>query len=154
MERRILKTGWLIVTLLIAVQASGKDETPAAYALRAGWIYTCAESGNDTPFLLKDAVLWVKDGRIIAIGEDIEIPSGTPIFDFSREVIMPGLVLADNALVPARGGRETISAKYHALDGFDPYADYRVLQAGGITTIFLHPGTRRLVSGMGAVVKV
>ncbi len=41
-----------------------------------------------------------------------------------------------------------------AKDSFDFYADYKRLLEGGVTTVYVATGQRRLVSGQGAVVKL
>ncbi len=141
--------------LVLAFQARGGGETgpPETFAVRAGLIYTLASEDGTPPVIERGRLLGGK-GRIRAVGAELEVPEGVPLFDFSDSVIMPGLIAADTRLVPSTGGPETISAKYRSIDGFDPFGDYVKALAGGVTAVYLNPGTRRLISGTGAVVKL
>ncbi|MHC4944453.1 MAG: amidohydrolase family protein [Planctomycetota bacterium] len=149
---RIIGTGLLIGVLTLPALCRDGDQAPESFAVKAGWIYTESESGESE--LLKNAVLWVRAGRIAAVGQSLDLPEDLPVLDFSREVIIPGLILADNALILSMGGKESVSAKYRALDGFDFHADHHKLLSGGVTAMYLNPGTQRLMAGQGAVVKV
>src|SRR6185503_10250806 len=54
---------------------------------------------------------------------------------------------------PGRDSDESIAPGVRAIDGYDFYApNWRQLSAG-VTTVYLSPGSRRLLSGQGAVVK-
>jgi imidazolonepropionase-like amidohydrolase len=152
MVLRIMWSGLLLGTLALSVPCLGEDQASESYAVKAGWIYTVSASGE--PAVLEDAVLWVKDGRIAAVGRDLALPDDLPLFDHGGEVIIPGLILADSGLISSMGGKESVSAKYRAIDAFDFHGDHRKLLSGGVTTLYLNPGTQRLVAGRGAVVKV
>jgi imidazolonepropionase-like amidohydrolase len=124
---------------------------PAEFALRARAIYPCTA---DTPGPIEDAVLIVRDGKIAALGRDLPLPPDLPVFELRDATIMPGLVSAAAALSGNHGGNETVAGDYRALDAFDNYADYTLWLARGVTTAHLDPGEHRLVTGVGAVVKL
>jgi len=147
--------GVLALAFASLARPNGKNdiESPNVYAVRAGWIYTLSSTGEVPPFL-RDGIMIVRDGRIEALGSDIEVPPGIPVLEFSDSVVVPGLVLADTGMVNARGGKETVSARYRAIDGFDMYANRSLSLSCGVTTVFLNPGKNRLVSGTGSVVKL
>lgn len=119
-----------------------------------------------------DAVLWVRGGKIEALfhrdelahpdrirpwggsGQVLSLPPEVPIYDRSSLVAVPGLVFAGEVVGSGARDAATASARFRALDAYDPYAPRRDLLAGGVTTVFLHPGRGRLVTGEGAVVKL
>lgn len=129
---------------------SGDDGGQMAF--RAPFIFASSFKGGK-PRLIENGVVLVRDGKIVRVGSDLVIPPGVPVVTFRDGVIFPGLVAASPARVSYNPGEETVSAKYRAIDAFDPYADYSELLAGGITTIYLAANPDRLVSGRGAVVK-
>jgi len=144
------------VALLAVLGApAAADEPPppeGTFCLRAGKVYTGAADGE----VLAPGCVLVEDGKVRAVlaGADPELPDGIPLIDRPRLVVVPGLVAAQLAPESGRRADETASARFRAVDGYDPYADHRDYLARGITTAFLHPGRGRLVTGRGAVVKL
>ncbi len=41
---------------------------------------------------LERGTVLVEDGRIVAVGEEVEIPEGTKVYDATGKVVMPGLI--------------------------------------------------------------
>lgn len=111
--------------------------------------------GNGPP--LADAVLVVQEGKIVAVGKasEVTIPEKAVRHNLGKAVIIPGLIAGETGL--AEGGRDDAVAftpQHRAVDGFDWYGDYAAALAGGVTTVQVSPGSRRLVPGQGAVVKL
>ncbi|MAD79625.1 MAG: hypothetical protein CMJ50_02110 [Planctomycetaceae bacterium] len=120
-----------------------------AYTARRIW------TGGD--LIVSRGVLLVSDGKVIKVGRraDIQIPTDALIHDLGEAVIIPGLVIAETGLATgSRDGNETIAPAQLAIDGFDFFADFDNLLAGGVTTVQISPGSNRLVPGQGAVVKL
>jgi len=147
------RTALLGAVLALALQspcARAGDDPAAAVpvtAFRAGRIVTGAGT------VIENGVILVKNGRIAAIGEKIAIPAGARQVKLEQRVLIPGLVNPLTYL--AAGGRdddESVTPDVLAADGVDLFARNRSLLAGGITTTYVAPGRRRLVSGLGAVV--
>jgi imidazolonepropionase-like amidohydrolase len=96
-----------------------------------------------TSGLIENGIIVIKNGRITAIGNDIEIPEAADIIDVSDKTIFPGLVNPSSRIglsTPPGGGT---SSKPHlrVVDELYPHQDVykRVLQAG-FTTFGLVPG--------------
>lgn len=131
---------------LLALLGTASSE---ALAVRAGRLYT----GEGAP--LENAILLVRDGRVLAVGRDVEIPADASILDARDAVVVPGFVAADSSLGEGSAtARESISPHYRAVDGFDPFARYDRVLSAGVTTAYLSPGRRRLLGGTGAVAKL
>ncbi len=136
--------------LLLAVFAApAAAEPPHVYRATRLW-------PGDGP-AVTDAVLVVRDGKVVAAGKRtaVTIPADAIIHDLGDAVIIPGLVIAETSL--AEKGRDDLHAftpDHRAADGFDPFADYSSILAGGVTTVQLAPGGKRLVPGQGSVVKL
>src|SRR5207302_2277035 len=99
----------------------------------------------------------VREGKVVAAGKraDVKIPDDAVMHDLGDATIIPGLVIAETTL--ADRGKDDLLAltpHYRAIDGFDSFGDYSVPLAGGVTTVQLSPGGKRLLPGQGSVVKL
>jgi imidazolonepropionase-like amidohydrolase len=98
----------------------------------------------------------VTNGKITAIGAHVIIPANAQRIDLHGATVIPGLVDASSSLFLTE---ETLTgagtADQNVLDGMDPFdkAALKVL-ARGVTTVYISPGSRGGVGGLGAVVKL
>src|SRR5882724_6964511 len=114
------------------------------------------------PKLVNASVL-IRDGRIVAVGTNVSIPSGATRIDASGKWITPGLIdgtgqigLVEISAVP--GTREasvqgdTIAAAFNVAEGINPASTLiPVTRIEGITTALAVP-TGNLVSGQAALI--
>ncbi|MEU4225893.1 amidohydrolase [Nonomuraea sp. NPDC026600] len=107
----------------------------------------------------------IQDGKIAAVGRDIEIPAGTPVVDAAGGWVLPGFVEAHGHLgvhEEAEGwaGQDTNEmtdpngARMRALDAINP-ADLGFADAlsGGVTTAVIKPGSGNPIGGQTVAVK-
>jgi len=139
-----------IFVLIAALFVTGvKAEETSIVAIKAGTIYPV----NSVP--IQDGVILIRDGKIESVGKNLEIPDDAEIIDAKDKVVIPGLIDAFTTLAePAGDDEESVTPDIRAVDAFDFYGEYRRLLAGGVTTVYISPGQRRLVSGQGSVVKL
>src|SRR5262245_50885539 len=134
---------WLAALLILAPPAPAGE----ALLIRAGRVYTGRE-------VIEGGAVLVAGGKIVAVGRDLKAPEGARVLDLPGRAVIPGLIDPENTL--AEGGRDTrrsLSPEVLAADGWDFYADRRAVLAGGVTTVHVSPGSSRLLSGRGMVVK-
>lgn len=121
------------------------------FVLRAGSLHTGLRA-------IDDGVLIIEDGKIAVAGSWDElhssIPDHLPLIHWPDAYVTPGWIAASSQIVPPHQAPETISAAYRAADGYNRYGDHRPLLETGVTTTHLSPGEHRLLSGIGAVVKL
>ncbi len=142
----------LVLPLFFVVPALALDRT---FALRAGKVYTVSGPA------IEGGTIFVKDGKIAAVGKGIAVPAGVPTIELPRHAVIPGLIDAETSLTGESSDvQKSVSPEILALDGWDFFADRRVLLKGGVTTVYVAPGISaaggrptRLVSGRGCVVK-
>lgn len=106
---------------------------------------------------IHDAVMLVQGGKVLAVGPraSMEIPAAAIEHDLGGQTVIPGLVIAQSALVESSNDSEyTVTPEVRAIDGFDPFADYKQWIEAGVTTVQLSAGSQRLMPGQGAVVKL
>lgn len=144
----------LLPLATLASRPEEHDAPPASgrgiLAVRAGTIHL-VEDGR----VLRDGVILIKDGKIQALGEQLELPLDTTVIDYGPDaVIVPGLVAAMSPYALGSSSRRTADPTLSALDGFDSYRDYVDGLSGGVTSAYLAPADNRLIAGVGAVVKL
>ncbi len=140
----------LALIVLLAVSASAVASGDS-YVVRAKRILPVALG---MPWVIEDGKMIVRDGRIVAVGANLDVPPDLSLIDLPNGTVMPGLVAAASGLGGRHVGDESVAAGYRAADAFDRYGNFATTLAAGVTTIHLDPGGHRLVTGQGAVVKL
>jgi hypothetical protein len=96
-----------------------------------------------TSGLIENGIIVIKDGRITAIGNDIEAPETANIIDVSDKTIFPGLVNPSSriGLSSPPGGGTSSKPHLRVVDELYPHQDiYKHVLQVGFTTIGLIPG--------------
>ncbi len=157
MNKKLQSIVILAVVLLGALnpiaigESSSHEDTSRSFVLRVGSVYSMS---LDQPQEISPGIIIVRDGKIVAVGHDLDIPTDLPLVDLPDATVVPGFISAASNMTEDHRGDESIGAGYHAIDSFDLYKNYRGVLAGGITTVHLNPGTHRLIAGQGAVIKL
>ena len=156
MWNRQLQLRWTTVALALvaliapAAPAESADRTakpfPSMYAVRAKRIYTMAQGDA---WFIDDGVMLVRDGKVAAVGADIELPPFIRLIEMPDAVIAPGFVLANSSIVEPHAAPDSVGPQFRAADSFNAFANYRQVTAGGVTTVYLNPGAHRLIAGQG-----
>lgn len=106
-----------------------------------------------------DGVLLAEDGRISALGPDVEIPAGADVVDCGGRWLLPGFVDAHvhlgmhaegevGATADVNEMTDPVMAGVRALDAVDPNEPgWRDALAGGITTVNVNPGSGNPIGG-------
>ena len=120
-------------------------------AVRAGTIHLV----EDGEVLEGGATVLLRDGVIVAVGADLDVPAGVQVVDYGADaVIVPGFVAASSPLALGPGAPRTAEPELSALASFDFYASYASDIASGVTSAYINPAKDRLIAGQGAVVKL
>ncbi len=137
------------VLLLLAVFGVAAGRSPGAVtAVRTARVHTVSNG------VIERAIIIIEDGKIRDVRASGEIPEGATVIDASIQVVIPGIIDAHASLADSgRDADETIAQDVRAADGIDYYASGRRMLAGGVSTLYVTPGSRRLLTGQGAVVK-
>lgn len=107
----------------------------------------------------------IQDGKIVAVGMDVDIPDGVEVVDADGAWVLPGFVEAHGHIgvhEEAEGwaGQDTnemtdpVGARMRALDAINP-ADLGFADAlsGGVTTAVIKPGSGNPIGGQTVAVK-
>ncbi len=121
-------------------------------AIQAGNILTI--SGD----VIEHGTIIIKDGKIKALGRDVIIPSNTQIIEAKDKFVMPGLIDAQSRLYVIESElneSRAIAPELNILDALDPFIKgYQEVLAQGVTAVYIAPGSRSLLGGRGAVLKL
>lgn len=99
----------------------------------------------------------VQNGKIIAVGANVQAPSGATVIDATDKTIMPGLVDSHSHIGGGSGGDASgpIQPDVRILDGINARAaSIQRAQAGGLTTVNVMPGSGHLDSGQTLYLKL
>lgn len=141
---------FLLSTCGTAVAAESPGRT---FAIMGGTVLTAGPQGT----LPRGAIL-VRDGKIAAVGQEIEIPSGIPVINATGQFVTPGIIDAHSHTAVEGDVNECtdiITAEVRIADVID-HRDidiYRQL-AGGVTTLNVLHGSCNAIGGQNAVLKL
>ncbi|HMB54412.1 MAG TPA: amidohydrolase family protein [Thermoanaerobaculia bacterium] len=146
----------LLAPLLLFARPAGAETV----ALVGGTVHTLGVAGS-----LEAATVVIADGRIAAVGRDLEVPAGARTVDVTGKVLTPGLVdsltrlgLVEVSLV--RGSRdqsvddERVSAAFRVADAINPESTlFAINRIEGLTRAVVAPDPgASLIAGQAALV--
>lgn len=141
--------GRMVLLLGILAFFSSRLAAVEITAVKAGRIITVTRG------VIENGIILIRDGKIVAIGRDTEIPLGARIIDHSGKVIVPGLVEA-HAVRGCDIPNETnpLTPFVTVRDAIDPSHDAFVTALrDGVTTMNIMPGRETILGGTGAVIR-
>jgi imidazolonepropionase-like amidohydrolase len=125
-------------------------------AIRAGKIWTITDG------VVTNGVIIINNGKIKAVGSNLDVPEGAKVLDMSNKDVMPGMIdahchigLSLDILSEMDETVAAVAADMQILDAFNPDADnVKKARSSGVTTVLLAPGYKNPVGGQAAVVKL
>jgi imidazolonepropionase-like amidohydrolase len=152
-EKSALRLVWVAVVLAQAA-AFGQASSSAAHGdvlIKNAMVMTVTH-GN-----IKNGAIYIKDGKIAAVGADIHAPDGAAVIDADGKYVTPGIVDSHSHIAlddDINEATSPITPQMMMKDAFD-YQDkaiYRAL-AGGVTTSLLLHGSANMIGGQAVVIK-
>ena len=129
------------------------------HAIVGGTVFTMRGS------VLNRGTILIKDGKIVAVGNDIKIPKQAEIYDATGMVVMPGFIDAHTHLGiveeiyriegdDVNENTDPVTPHLRAIDAVNP-ADlgFKDALAAGITTVVTGPGSSNIIGGEMAAIK-
>ncbi len=129
-------------------------------AIKGGKILTMAGR------VYEDGSLIIKKGKIWKVGKAISIPKGARIVDAQGKYVMPGIIdsmcyfgvrpFSLNSSEPVTPENRIVDAYYvfgELMRGPGGIQAEEELLCGGVTTVYIAPGSAQLIGGQGAVLK-
>lgn len=104
---------------------------------------------------IENGVILIRDGKIVAVGTDVEIPVEAKVIDASGKVVMPGFIDPHNPAGMSQANERNTNVPFlSAVDSIDPILDYfEDCRRNGVTTAAVFPGNATMIGGRGAILK-
>jgi imidazolonepropionase-like amidohydrolase len=143
-----------LLTLLLASAVVSAQSQAAAHhdvVIKNATVMTVTH-GNIT-----NGSIYIKDGKIAAVGENVNAPPGVTVIDAGGKYLTPGIVDSHSHIAlddDVNEATSPITPHMMMKDAFD-YQDkaiYRAL-AGGVTTSLLLHGSANMIGGQAVVIK-
>jgi hypothetical protein len=124
----------LLSTLLLAVPTPADPPLPSLYALRVGRAETIAHG------TVEHAVVLVENGKIVTLGQDLEIERGIPVIELPGVTLLPGLVHCYSRIGQDSEGNSGFEPQARASDELYPDQElWKDVLETGVTTLGLYP---------------
>lgn len=140
---------WVAGIFFCAALSAEAQSKPLAISVKKLYV------GDGT--VVDNAVVLVKDGKIVAAGAGIAIPDDAEKTAFANATMTPGLIDASSAAglpgVEAEH-RSEVTPEFRVLDAVDlGHESFETLVKEGVTTVGLHGDTGSVIGGQGTVLK-
>ncbi len=141
-----------LVPLMIMVH-SGTASSPKddSFVLRGATVYPASKPA------MEQADVLVENGKIVAVGKNVGIPSNVRVIDLSGKVVIPGLIDIHSHLgiyEDANESPEPIGPENRALDALDLESpEWGEAVKGGVVTLVTGPGSGERISGQSITIK-
>jgi imidazolonepropionase-like amidohydrolase len=144
----------IVLLGLVGYAALGQTSAPAA---RHDVVIKDAVVMTVTHGSIKNGSIYIKDGKIAAVGDNVDAPSSATVIDAGGKYVTPGIVDSHSHIAlddDVNEATSPITPQMMMKDAFD-YQDkaiYRAL-AGGVTTSLLLHGSANMIGGQAVVIK-
>jgi imidazolonepropionase-like amidohydrolase len=153
---RFLTIGALLVLIPAAGirgqgQPSAQAQASRVVALRGGTVLTVTKG------TIPNGTVVLRDGKIAAVGPNIQIPAGADVIDTTGQFVSPGLIDAHSHIAndAINEGGTTVSSMTGMEDVLDP-TDINIYRdlAGGLTVANVLHGSANPIGGKNQVIKL
>jgi imidazolonepropionase-like amidohydrolase len=153
MVRKTLALGsiFLLAALLTSAYGQSADTGHHDIVIKNAIVMTVTH-GN-----IKNGSVYIKDGKIAAVGESVKAPATATVIDAEGKYLTPGIVDSHSHIAlddDVNEATNPVTPHMMMKDAFD-YQDkaiYRAL-AGGVTTSLLLHGSANMIGGQSIVIK-
>jgi imidazolonepropionase-like amidohydrolase len=141
----------LPVDSLVIATLGGQAAQPGVSAIRNATIVTVTRG------TITNGTVVIRDGKIAAVGQNVQIPSGADVYDGTGKFVSPGIIDAHSHIAndAINEGTTSVSSMTGMGDVLDPtdISIYRDL-AGGLTVANILHGSANPIGGKTVVIKL
>src|SRR5947207_1354586 len=149
-----------IATALISSAVSLTARGQNVIAITGGRLLTVTRGVIDSGTVV------VENGKIAAVGRDVQAAAGAQVIDARGKVVMPGMIDAGDQLglveipaeqitVDATEYTDPVHPELRVLDALNPRSElFRVTRAEGITNALSVPAPGNLIAGQSALIQL
>ncbi|XAZ82005.1 amidohydrolase family protein (plasmid) [Fibrella sp. ES10-3-2-2] len=114
--RRLTLFAFIILSAHPSLSAQSSEKH---YLIKAGQLYDAEQNA-----FLKNQQILIKGNRIVKVGEKLEVPPNTQVFNYPNATVTPGLIDAHTHVLTSQGITEELAA-----DAILRSSEHRVLRA-------------------------
>ena len=120
-----------------------------AVAIKGGKVVTMAGEP------IVGGVVLIRDGKITAVGKDVQIPTEAKVIDATDKVVMPGFVDVHSPRGVEQSSERNANTPFlSVVDALDPALEYfEECRRNGVTAIAAVPGDDTMIGSQAAVIK-
>lgn len=116
--------------------------------------------------VLENATVLVEDGKIAAVGAEVEVPEDAKVVDAAGKWVTPGLIDAHSHIglwgepnVPMvmdfNEMSDPITAEVRGMDSINPQDPaFELVRKNGVTSVYTGPGSANIIGGTGVAIKL
>lgn len=145
MLKSIVGTAAVLGVVGLGAPSGAVAQEGGTFAVRGATIHTVADG------VIEDGTIVLRDGRIIAVGRDVEIPADAEIIDGEGKHVFPGMIDAFSSLGLTEVGAVAVTNDASELGRWNPHLNAHtaihpasehipVARANGITHTMAAPG--------------
>src|SRR5688572_10380932 len=147
----VLSVVALAFAVVFAHEATPVAQGSRVVAIRGGTILTVTRG------TIQNGTIVLRDGKIAAVGANVDVPAGADVIDAKGRFITPGIIDAHSHIAAdsINEGGTTVSSMTGIEDVLDPtdISIYRDL-AGGLTVANVLHGSANPIGGKNQVIKL
>ncbi len=137
-------------------RVAGQSQEPRTLVFKAAHVLPM--NGPEIP----NGMVIAEDGKILAVGQNLDIPDGADVIDGGDGWLLPGLIEAHTTFATGGGSdrpdadevSDPNTAHLSILDGFNPFLkSVEYTARAGVTASMISPGRRNVIGGQTAVIK-
>jgi imidazolonepropionase-like amidohydrolase len=131
---------------LIAVGVYAQD-----LAIKGGTVLTITKG------TIENGTILIQDGKIAAVGKDVQIPEGIKVIDAKGKYVMPGIIDSHShiALTDINESTDPVTPQIWMWEALEPGSDsIRKTLAGGVTTVKTMHGSANVIGGVNVTIKL
>jgi imidazolonepropionase-like amidohydrolase len=131
---------------LIAVGVYAQD-----LAIKGGTVLTITKG------TIENGTILIQDGKITAVGKDVQIPEGIKVIDAKGKYVMPGIIDSHShiALTDINESTDPVTPQIWMWEALEPGSDsIRKTLAGGVTTVKTMHGSANVIGGVNVTIKL
>jgi len=105
---------------------------------------------------IQNGTVVIRNGKIAAVGQNVQVPAGIDVIDGSGMYVMPGLIDAHSHMAMDGGtneGTESVTPEVQVQVQPDDQTIFRAL-AGGVTAANVLHGSANTIGGQAAIIKM
>lgn len=104
---------------------------------------------------IENGTILISDGRIEAVGVDVDIPVEAKVIDASGQFVMPGIINVHSAAGMSQANEQNSNVPFlSVVDSIDPIRSFfGESRRNGVTTAAVVPGNSTMIGGRAAIVK-